>query len=241
MNSKHGWSLPVPELTADWVIDQLAETDIGIFIGFFVYLHSKIPSKADLWNIKSLVATMYSTAYNPLAWIGEWAAWRNGIEYTGYARIPEAPPQDEFYSMIPWAYELLWLQLVYTWEPIWWAVTENLKSNIDKFNEAGPYQKQKEFYKWAFDYDAYCPDVQTRIGAKLEKIMLAIPAWVLYLVFWIVRLFIMLYLALVVSIVWLFDFIFTFVIMIRDFFWNYIIFPIIWFHMFVFNWTVWII
>lgn len=167
MNAKHGWSLPVPELTADWVIDQLAESPPGVMIGFFVYLYSKMPTKADLWDIKSLVATMYSTKYNPLAWIGEWAAWRNGIDYTGYARIPEAPPQDEFYSMIPWAYELLWLQLVYTWEPIWWAVTENIKKHADEMKDMSPFAEQKKMLKWAFDMDATCPDIQMRLQGKL--------------------------------------------------------------------------
>lgn len=65
--------------------------------------------------------------------------------------------------------------------------------------------------------------------------MLAIPAWLLFLVFWVVRLIIMLYLALVVAIVWVFDFIFTFIIAIRDWIYYNITLPIwnffMWLHL----------
>jgi hypothetical protein len=56
--------------------------------------------------------------------------------------------------------------------------------------------------------------------------MIAIPAWILFLVFWIVRLFIMLYLAIVVCIVWVFDFIFVFIVQIRDWIYFNIVLPV---------------
>jgi len=139
MNEYAGTSLPIPELTWDWVVSELADTPPGVVFGLFFYMFGKAPTQEALWNIKSVVAAMYSTEFNPLAWIGEYAAWRNGEDFDGYVRIPEAAPEDMFYGILPWAYNLLWLQLVYTWEPIWWGVTKRISVQMESMGAKSPF------------------------------------------------------------------------------------------------------
>jgi len=58
------------------------------------------------------------------------------------------------------------------------------------------------------------------------------------LIFWIIRLVLVLYLALVVAIVWVFDFFFKFIIMIRNWFYFNLYLPV--FNFFLYLWKLWL-
>merc|ERR1711939_799808 len=119
-----------------------------------------MPTYEKIMGIESLVAAMYSPDYNPLAWLGDYAASKADA---GYARIPKEAPQDLFYSIIPWAYELLWSQLIYTWDPIWYIMTNQLRQGIALTKEVNPFSIMKDTLKATFNFDATCPDVAERI------------------------------------------------------------------------------
>jgi hypothetical protein len=75
-------------------------------LGFvFTVLPVNIPVYFNLMTEKSIVGAMYDPKYNPLAWYGDYYA---SVADEGYARIPFEAPQDIFYSIIPWAYQLYW-------------------------------------------------------------------------------------------------------------------------------------
>lgn len=164
MNAKTGGNLPIPELTAEWAWEQFLASPPGMIVDLFIFMHAKMPSKADLWNIESLIDTMYSTTYNPMAWFADYIATKNGA---GYARIPQEAPQDIFYSIIPWSYQLLWTQAIWTFEPIWFHLTNMIQGKLDGMNEMNPYAIQGKMLKTLFDFDATCPDVQARIAPKM--------------------------------------------------------------------------
>lgn len=144
-------------------------------VEFASYIIGRMPTKETLWNMESLVAALYDPAFNPMAWIGDYYASKADA---GYARIPEEAPQDVFYSIIPWAYELLWSKFIYTWDPIWYNITGKAREGINVAKEVNPFSIMKGYFKLAFDFDATCPDVAERIMPKMQKIMISIPAWI---------------------------------------------------------------
>ena len=120
LNAEWGWQLPVPvEWTMDWFLTAAEEVPGGVYLALLTHMYARMPTKADLWGIRSLVESSYGTNLNPLAWIGEWYAERNLLVDPGYTRISMDPPEDVFYGIVPWAYQLIWRQLVWTWEPVW--------------------------------------------------------------------------------------------------------------------------
>jgi hypothetical protein len=209
-----------------------------MIVEVITFLIGRAPTMEKIMGVDSLVAAMYSGDYNFLAWMGDYAASKADA---GYARIPREAPQDLFYSIIPWAYELLWGQFIYTWDPIWYKMTNEFRKGIAFTKEVNPFSIMKASLKAAYNFDATCPDVAERIMPKMEKIMISIPAWIFYLIFFIVRLILVLYFALVVAIVWVFDFLFGFYIMIRNFFWFYLIFPVFSFFLYLHNLWMWIL
>jgi hypothetical protein len=85
-----------------------------------IFMYGKMPTKETYWNISSIIDTMYDTEFNPMAWLGDYVASKNDASYV---RVPQEAPQDVFYAIIPWAYQFLWTQLVWTFDPIWYAKT----------------------------------------------------------------------------------------------------------------------
>merc|ERR1711883_7318 len=83
------------------------------------YMLSREPTAMELWNINSLMATAWDLRFNPIAWLGEYFTIRMLRIDPGYTRISENAPADEFYGLIPWAYEWMWTHLIYTWEPVY--------------------------------------------------------------------------------------------------------------------------
>lgn len=66
---------------------------------------------------------------------------------------------------------------------------------------------QKWWWKFAFNFDAQCPDVQARLGPKLERVAVGLPAWIFYILFFIFRFILVLWFAIVIAIAWIIDFI----------------------------------
>jgi hypothetical protein len=100
------------------------DSPFGFMAGFYIYMFGRLPSIERIMGIRSIVDTMYSPDFNPMAWIGDYSASKADA---GYARIPYEAPQNIFYSIIPWAYQLLWGQFIYTWDPIWYMITNEAR------------------------------------------------------------------------------------------------------------------
>lgn len=112
---------------------------------------------------------------------------------------------------------------------------------MDKMASMNPLQMQKDMLKKFFDFDATCPDVQMALMPKMKKVMLSIPAWIFFGIFWLIRLVLVLYFALVISIAWVFDLVFKFVISIRNWFYMYLYLPVFNFFLYLWNLMIWIL
>ena len=71
-------------------------------------------------------------------------------------------PKDEFYAVIPWAAEWLWLQKVYTWEPAWAFITFTMKMTKDAlvtYNPINPFEIERRLWDAAYGFRPQCPGI----------------------------------------------------------------------------------
>lgn len=187
-----------------------------------------------------MVDSSYDTNLNPLAWIGEWYAERNLLVDPGYTRISIDPPEDLFYGLIPWAYQLIWRQLVWTWEPVWSHRTVIKAMRMAADGHESVYVKQKQAIQNLFGFEANCPDVKERNHWKRKALNTMIPAWVAFGFAWLARLFLVLGAALHICILWVFDWVWWLWIVCRDW-WYYAVHVPVWKGlMWLWGWILWI-
>jgi len=234
LNAELGWKLPLPTLSWEWFYNTAAETPGGVYFGLIAHMWSRMPTMAAKWEIRSLMTAAYDTNLNPLAWIGEWVAERNALVDPGYTRISIDPPEDVFYGIVPWAYQLIWRQLIWTWEPIWTHMTDISVKQMELDGHESAYATSKKAWMTLFGIDAKCPDVQERLANKTMALNLAVPAWLTFAMAWLLRLFLVLFAAIFICILWVEDIFFKIWVVIRDWFYYNIHLPIwnffLWLH-----------
>jgi len=77
----------------------------GMLIDMLIYFISRFPTMSDLWEIKSLMSTMYNIDKTPLNWLGDYFAIRNERVFPDWTRtLTTEAPQNEFYTVVPWAW-----------------------------------------------------------------------------------------------------------------------------------------
>ena len=114
-----GFEYTMPAATAAGAKEWWESTPAGIWASAAAYQYSRRPTFAEEWAVTSLMQAHWDLRFNPIAWLGEYFTQRMLALDPGYTRISENAPHDEFYGMIPWAYEWIWMHLIYTWEPVY--------------------------------------------------------------------------------------------------------------------------
>jgi hypothetical protein len=154
------------------------------------------------------MATAWDLRFNPIAWLGEYFTIRMLKFDPGYTRISENAPADEFYGLIPWAYEWMWTHLIYTWEPVYTFHTTYILALKNIFIDHGPFnplQMERKAWEIAFGFTPDCPAVKGAIVDKLYKALYLLPAWMEFVFRWIMRLFVLLGIAIKFVFLWIFD------------------------------------
>jgi len=210
------------------LLEILQRTPVGLVFGAYinVWAHAiELPGKA--LGVTSIVNAMYDPAFNPLAWVGEYFEGRMKALDAGYVRISNEPKEDVFHALVPWAYDFLWKAFIWTWEPIFSFITFHVSMLSDIAGAVSPFAIMKLGYKEVWGIEATCPDVQARLGPKMAKLGTLLPAWIVVLLLFIVRLLALVGATIVIALVWFWDLIYGIVIAIRDWLWINLIWPII--------------
>jgi len=178
---------------------------------------ANLPSIEEWWALNSIIVAMKSGRYSPMSWIGDAFASINAAADPGYTRIAAEPPQDIFYGILPWAYELYWQVRVYPWEPVWTWMASHVAYMLSlSSGDNSPFAKQKMIFKEIFQFDAQCPDIMAGLGPKAMRVGLALPAWLAYIVLWIMRLISLIDWAIFYILLYIFDFFFGIYVAIRN-------------------------
>lgn len=220
------------KVDADVEVPTVEVPDNSGIIAFF----ANLPSMEEWWALDSIIAAMKSGRYSPMSWIGDAYASINAAADPGYTRIAAEPPQDLFYGIIPWAYELYWQTNVYPWEPVWtWMASHFAYMLSLSSGDMSLFAHQKWIFKEIFEFDAQCPDIMAGLGPKAMRVSLALPAWFAYIFLFIFRFIAVIDWAIFYILLYVFDFFFGIYVAIRNWIHLYIVLPIWEFQVWLFN------